>query len=130
MVLVQDVFYQTQSMTLVQIRDVITWAHENSLNTHVTMLNARKSWARVKSDKDFNEVFDLIDYRASVIFRIILRKEMNLYGIVTDEMVIGDIIEIGIRGIRVVPNEYFISIMVDKKHIGELVERYELEEIP
>ena len=124
-----DVFYRTHGMTLEQVREIVAWAHENALKTNVSMLNVRKSPAGDRSDKDFNEVFDLITDEASVIFRIILRKEKNLYAILTDDVVIDDIIEIGVRGIDVGPNEYLISILVDKKYMDELVERYGLEEM-
>lgn len=127
--MVYDIFYRTCGMSVERIKEIIAWAHENGLSTRVTMLNARKSLGRVDSDKDFNEVFDLIDERCGDFFRIILRKEMNLFAILTDELFIDDIIEIGIRGIDVGPNEFFISILVDKKYIGELLGRYGLEKI-
>ena len=59
--MVYDIFHRTRGMSVERIKEIIAWAHERSLSTRVTMLNARKSPGRVYSDRDFNEVFNLID---------------------------------------------------------------------
>ena len=124
--MVQDMFYDTEGITPETIREIFTWADGNGLKTEVTMLNADVSFARGRSDKDFYTVLGLIDESAARFFVFILRKHMNLYLILTDNAVIDDVIEIGIRNINVGPNEYFISVLVDKEHLNYLVDKYEL----
>jgi len=123
----RDVFYSLKSDSLADIKDILSWANKNGLRTNVTMLDVRVSFARIKSDKDFEEVFDLINETSN--FRLILRKNMNLFDILSDEKIINDILEIGIRGIDADSKEYFIMIYLEKNFLEKLKKRYELKEI-
>ncbi len=124
----RDRFYYLKHNTLANIRDVILWADKNGFRTLVDMLDVRVSMGRIQSDKDFKTVFGLINVKAKPYFRIILRKNMNLFGYLYDEAVIGDLLEIGIRGIDVDRKEYFIFIYLMPELIEELKKRHELLE--
>ncbi|MEE8168710.1 MAG: hypothetical protein V3T58_07550 [Candidatus Hydrothermarchaeales archaeon] len=91
------------------------------------MLDVRTSCGRVPSDKDFDTVFGLVDKSAAKFFVAVLKKDMNLFGILTDERVIDDVLEIGIRSIDVDSKEYFIRVLLDKEYLDELHGRYELD---
>ena len=49
---------------------------------------------------------------------------MNLFGLFYDEAVVGDLLEIAIRGIDVGKTEYFIFIYLDKRQLKELKKKY------
>ena len=91
------------------------------------MLDTDVSFARIESDKDFKTVLNLIDETAKDYFVIIFRKNMNLFGILYDELVVRDMLEIGIRGIDVDSKEYFIMIYLEKGFLDELKRNYEIE---
>jgi hypothetical protein len=110
-----------------KIKEFLKWANNNGLKTAVTMLDVHKSAGRIKSDKDFKTVLALIDNNDTRYFRIILRKQMNLFGISSEEKVIDDMLEIGIRGIDADAKEYFIIIYMDKRFTDTLVKRYDLK---
>ncbi|MCK4649544.1 hypothetical protein KAT51_08475 [bacterium] len=122
-----DIFYRMKNGNPKEIKTILKWANKNGLKTMVTMLEAHKSWSRTKSDKDFDTVVGLINESAAEYFVIIIRKQMNLFGILTDEKVIKDMLEIGIRGIDVDSKEYFICIYLEKDYIHRLKGRYELD---
>lgn len=125
-----DVFYKFKTQTIKDVKDILIWADNNGTCTHVTMLDIQKfGCGRVKSDKDFNTVLNLIDRSASGYLRIILRKKMNLFGILYDKKVIEDILEIAIRGIDVGNKEYFIMIYLEPKFLIELSKNYSLVRI-
>lgn len=109
----RDIFYYLKNNTLANIRDVILWADKNGFRTDVTMLDVRVSVGRVNSDKDFNTVFGLINVKAKLYFRIILRKNMNLFGYLYDKAVTGDLLQIAVRGIDIDRKEYFIFVYLN-----------------
>lgn len=121
-----DVFYSLKNRDVKSVKSILRWANDNSLRTEITMLDIHKSLARTKSDKDFNTILDLVNKKSIGYFRIILRKQMNLFGILTNKKVINDLLEIAIRGIDVDSKEYFIMIYMDKKHLDFLDKKYKL----
>lgn len=125
-----DVFYELKTQTIKNVKDILIWADNNGICTYVTMLDIQKfGCGRVKSDKDFNAVLNLIDRSASGYLRIILRKKMNLFGILYDKKVIEDILEVAIRGIDVGNKEYFIMIYLEPQFLTKLSKSYSLERI-
>ncbi|MBI4980565.1 hypothetical protein HZC30_03355 [Candidatus Woesearchaeota archaeon] len=122
----QDIFYDLENKTVKKVRELLKWANENGERTDVDMLDVYKSWARTKSDKGLEKVLGLIDRKALPYFRVIVRKEMNLFGILTEEKVIKDMLEIGIRGIDVDSKEYFIFIWMEKEYLEELKRKYKI----
>ncbi len=125
--MVQDIFYDLENKTVKKVKEILKWADENGERTDVDMLDVYKSWARTKSDKDLETVLSLIDKKALPYFRIIVRKEMNLFGILSEEKIIKDMLEIGIRGIDVDSKEYFIFIWMEKKYLEELERKYKIK---
>lgn len=123
----QDVFYKLKDDSLTNIRNIMSWADTNGVLTEVTMLDAGVSFARIESDKDFKTVLNLIDETAKDYFVIIFRKNMNLFGILYDELVVRDMLEIGIRGVDVDSKEYFIMIYLEKGFLDELKRNYGIE---
>ncbi len=127
--MVQDIFYDLENKTVKKVKEILKWADENGERTDVDMLDVYKSWARTKSDKDLETVLSLIDKKALPYFRIIVRKEMNLFGILSEEKIIKDMLEIGIRGIDVDSKEYFIFIWMEKGYRKELERKYKIKGI-
>jgi hypothetical protein len=127
-----DVFYKLTHNTIKNIKDVLIWADKNGERTDLLMRD--DSWNRimlgkVQSDKDFKALCGLINRNNKTYFRIILRKEMNLFAILYNEKVIKDILEIVIRGIDVGSKEYFIRIYLQKKFLKELSKSHIIEKI-
>lgn len=125
----QDVFYKLKNPSSKRAKELLRWANDNGLRTYVTMLDIHKSVARIPSDKNFDTVVNLIGAVAAKFLRVILRKDMNLFGRLTDELVINDILEIGIRSIDADSKEYFICVLLDKKFLNVLKRTYELERV-
>lgn len=125
--MVQDIFYDLENKTVKKVKEILKWADKNGERTDVDMLDVYKSWARTKSDKDLETVLSLIDKKALPYFRIIVRKEMNLFGILSEEKIIKDMLEIGIRGIDVDSKEYFIFIWMEKGYLEELERKYKIK---
>ena len=116
----QDNFYELRRTTVKKVKEILRWATQNGVYTEVTMLDINKSWGRIRSDKDFEAVLEAIDKKALPYFRIIIRKNFNLFGILYDEKVIRDMLEIAIRGIDIERKEYFIIIFMEKEYLKNL----------
>ena len=125
--MIQDIFYKLKNNSLANIQNIMSWADDHGVLTGVTMLDTDVSFARIESDKDFKTVLNLIDETAKDYFVIIFRKNVNLFGILYDELVVRDMLEIGIRGIDVDSKEYFIMIYLEKGFLDELKRNYEIE---
>ncbi|RLG13074.1 MAG: hypothetical protein DRN71_05455 [Candidatus Nanohalarchaeota archaeon] len=124
-----DDFYVLRNPRQGIVKEILAWASKNGLKTDVDMLEAYKSFRRTKADKEFGDVLNMINKDSVEYFRIILRKQENLFGILTDKMEIKDILQIGIRGIDVGSKEYFISVYLDKEKLKILKEKYDLEKL-
>ena len=124
-----DIFWRLKNNTISNIKDILSWANKNGLRTEVTMLDVYVSAGRIKSDKDFLTVLNLVNRSAKTYFRIILRKNMNLFLILYNRKVIRDVLEIGIRGIDVESKEYFIMIYLKKEFLKNLSRKYDIKRI-
>lgn len=124
-----DVFYKLKNGSIRNIKDILIWADKNGSLTNVTMLDVNISFRREKSDRNFNTVLSQIGKPAKIFFRIILRRKMNLFGILYNKMVIKNILEVVIRGIDIESKEYFIEIFMDKKFLEKISENYDIERI-
>lgn len=124
-----DVFYELEKENIEEIKKVLKWAKENSRIIKVNVLDCSKSFGRGKADKTFDEVFNLIDKNSLGFFRIILRKDTNVFGLFSDKLKIMDYLEIGIRSINVGRKEYFIFIYLNKKKLGELKKAFVIKEV-
>jgi len=123
----EDIFYMLKNKNVKNVKEILKWAKENSKLVRVHMLDCNKSFARVKADKTFNEVFNLIDEKSRDFFVIILRKDENVFGLFSDKLKIMDYLEIGIRSINVDRKEYFIFIYLDKNKLNELKKKFDIK---
>ena len=122
-------FWTLKNNTVSNIKNILSWANKNGLRTEVTMLDVYVSAGRIKSDKDFQTVLSLVNRSAKTYFRIILRKNMNLFLILYNRKVIRDVLEIAIRGIDVDSKEYFIMIYLKKEFLKNLSRKYDIKRI-
>lgn len=122
-----DQFYDLKQPTIANVKAVLTWAKERSIKTFIDYLDCSKSTARQTSDMSFDEVLELIDKAAAVFFRVILRKNYNWFGILSNDAHVEDVIEIGIRGIQDGKKELFIFSYLKKELFEELQNKYELD---
>lgn len=123
----EDIFFELKQSSTRKIKGILNWANDKGFNTSVSMLDVRLSSARTKADKTFEEVTALI--HKNVFFRIILRKNTNLFLIVSNKKVYGDYLEIAIRNIDVGNKEYFIFVYLEPKYLDYLLNDYSLRRI-
>ena len=108
-----DDFYRIDDLTVPKIKKILRWARDNCAWMNVDMLDCSVRLNRVSSDIDFNDLVDLVDKGAEPFFRIIIRKNMNLFGYPVDDREERDMLMIGIRSIEVDNKEYFIFIYME-----------------
>ncbi len=121
-----DIFLKLTEPSIKAIKDILIWGKNNSLDTAVTMLDMNISIGRLPSDLDFNSALGLLSDSAIDYFRIILRKEMNLYFVSDTLEGNDDILEIGIRNLNLNGKEYFIRLYLKKEMLEELKKKYQL----
>lgn len=119
-----DRFYSLNNPTLKDVQDILLWAYENGLRTDVDMLKG--SMIRKTADKSFDEVLGLMKGGAVGFFKIILRHQMNVFGVLSDHLDRRDILELFIRNIEVDGAEYFIFIYMDPQNLSWLQSHYSL----
>jgi hypothetical protein len=125
----QDQFYDLKVPTASNAKAALSWAKERSIKTFIDYLDCSKSSARQPSDMVFDDVLKLIDESAAKFFRVIVRKNYNWFGLLSDDAHVEDVIEIGIRGIRDGKREIFIFSYLEKTLFQDLEERFELVQI-
>lgn len=123
----EDILFELKQSSARKIKEIFNWANNKGFNTSVSMLDVRISVARTKADKTFEEVMALI--HKNVIFRIVLRKNANLFLMVSNKKVYGDYLEIAVRNIDVGNKEYFIFVYLEPKHLDYLLNNYNLRRI-
>jgi hypothetical protein len=111
-----DDFYSLKKPSVKTVKEIFLWARDNAEKVNVDM-RVQGELARKPADRSFEEVLGLVSVKALPYFRIIYRKQMNLFGILYNDLHISDILEIAIRGIDVKNKEYFLFIYLNKKHI-------------
>ena len=121
-----DQFYDLKHSTISNVKAAIKWAKELSIKTFIDYLDCSKSTARQHSDMAFDEILELINEAAAQYFRIILRKNFNWFGILTNNKHIEDVIEIGIRGIMVGKKEIFVFCYLKRKLFEDMEKQFEL----
>jgi hypothetical protein len=105
-----DIFYKLIKKDIREIKDILLWTHQNAIKTEISMLDCSKSFARERADKSFDEVMRQITDDALDYFRIILRKDCNAWGIISDDNKPVDFLEIGIRNIMINEIEHFLQL--------------------
>jgi hypothetical protein len=121
-----DIFYDVKDLTVETLKEIILWAKQNAIRVDVDMLNCKKSFCRQKADKSFEEVFKHISNKCLGMFRIIFRKEMNTFMILSDKKEIRNIVEVFLRSIDIDGIEYFLFIYLNESKLSFLKENYNL----
>lgn len=124
-----DQFYDLKHFTIANVQAALRWAKERSIKTFIDYLDCSKSAARKPSDMAFDEVLELIHEAAARYFRIILRKNFNWFGILTNNKHLEDVIEMGIRGIMVGKKEIFVFCYLKKELFEEMTGKFALTQI-
>lgn len=120
-------FYELVQKDIRKIKDILVWAHKNAIKTEICMLDCSKSFARRKVDTPFKEMVEKITYDALGFFCIILRKNGNGWGIISDNNEPIDFLEIGIRNIMIMGIEYFIFIYLEDTKLLDLKKIYKIK---
>lgn len=124
-----DIFFELTQPTIANVRAVLAWAEKYAIKTAIDYLDCSKSFSRQPSDMAFNEVLELIDKVAAQYFRIILRKNYNWFGILTNNKHLEDVIEMGIRGIMIGKKEIFVFCYLKKELFEEITGKFALTQI-
>lgn len=124
-----DDFYILAKPTVKKAKELITWAKKNALKTEVDVLDCKKSLARQRSDKTFEEVFNHITKESTKYLRIVLRKDWNAFLILSEEKKIMDVVEVFIRSIDIENKEYFFFIYLEVDKLKELKKKYKLKKL-
>lgn len=80
------------------------------------------------SDKPFEEVVRHVNRKSKAYFRVILRKDRNWFLLLTDDLHIEDMLEIGIRGVEIDGEEYFTFSYLKKEMLSKLRRKFLLSE--
>jgi hypothetical protein len=131
-----DIFYVLEKVNAKKIKEIFREANKESLETDLSY-QPLHNIGRQRADKDFDTLIDAINYESlkhkfiTHHFRIILRKEMNLFGIISDKKERKDILEIFIDNIYLdnEKEEYSIFMYLDKAYLSKLKEKYDLREL-
>ena len=124
----QDIFYWLKRPTVAGVRAVLNWAHKRAMRTDVYCSDTAKDVRKEYSDRPFKEVLRHINGKSKSYFRVILRKDRNWYLLLTDNLHIEDMIEIGIRGVDIDDEEYFIHSYLKKEMLGKLKRKFSFKE--
>ena len=124
-----DQFYDLKRPTIANVQSALKWVEARAIKTFIDYLDCSKSTARQPSDMAFDEVLKLIDEAAAQYFRVILRKNFNWFGILTNNKHLEDVIEIGLRGIMVGKKEIFVFCYLKRKLFEEMAGKLALTQI-
>ena len=124
----QDIFYWLKRSTITEVRAVLNWARKRAMRTDVYCSDTAKMVRKQSSDRPFEDVMRYINREARSYFRIILRKNRNWFLLLTDKLHIEDMLEIGIRGVEIDGEEYFIHSYLKKEILSKLRRKFLLRE--
>jgi hypothetical protein len=111
----QDIFYNTQRLSLETKHSILTDARQKSFNWWVDILDCFKSAARQRIEIDFNEILAKLD--DSCYFVFINRKGFNEkeYRVETGFCtMIGSV-------------NYYLWIQIKENYLKEFIEKYQLQ---
>jgi len=111
-------------------RAVLGWANRHALRTDISFRDNSGFSGRKPADKTFEEVVSHVGRRAKSYFRVILRRNQNWFLLLTDKKHIEDIVEIGIGGVEIGTNEYFIHCFLKKEFVNPLRKKFRLTDRP
>jgi DUF1365 family protein len=124
-----DDFYYLEKPTIKKVKELLVWAKSHALRVDVDVLDCKKSFARQKSDKTFEQILPFIGKSSIDFLRVILRRNWNTFLILSNKLKIMDIVEVCIRSIDIDDKEYFFFIYLDVDKLEELKKRYKLKKI-
>jgi hypothetical protein len=124
----QDLFLWLKRPTIANVKAVLTWANERAMRTDIDCSDTAKMIRRQPSDKPFEEVVRHINGKSKSYFRVILRKNRNWFLLLTDDLHIEDMLEIGIRGIEIDGEEYFTFSYLKKEMLSKLKKKFSFRE--
>lgn len=124
----QDDFYILKKNSVKKTREFLQWAKNNSLLVNLYMHEGTRV-SSAPSDKAFDELLGLVSGKNLSFLRVALRKQMNLYLLLTNHLCRKDILEVALPHMPVGNKTYFISILLNKKHLPGLKKKYDLKQI-
>ena len=124
----QDLFFRLKKSALAKIRSLFEWGHKHAMRSDVYFWE-NTNLAKRPAEETFEEVLGYINRNAKPFFRVILRKDMNWFLLLTRKKHSEDLIEICIRGIDVGPKEYFVRCFLKKEWMPALKKKFPLEQI-
>lgn len=124
----QETFYSLNRPTISEVRAVLNWANERAMRTSVYCSDTAKIVRKQSSDRPFEDVVRRINGKSKSYFRVILRKNWNWYLLFTDHLHIEDFLEIGIRGVDIDNEEYFIHCYLRKEMLSKLKRTFSFRE--
>ena len=123
----QETFYWLKHPTIAEIRAVLNWAHARAMKTHIFCSDRAKMVRKQASEKSFEEVVRYINRESKPFFRVIFRKDMNWFLLLSDKLHIKDMLEIGICGIGINGEEYFIHSYLKKEMLPLLKKKFSFQ---
>ncbi len=124
----QDIFFHLKNPTLTKIRNLFEWGHKHAMRSDVYFWEDT-NLAKRPAEETFGEVLGYINRGAKPFFRVILRKNMNWFLLLSNKRRLEDLVEIGIRGIDVGAKEYFVRCFLKKEWMPALKKKFSLEQI-
>lgn len=124
----QDLFLWLKHPTIMEVRAVLNWAHKRAMRTDIFASDTAKDVRKDYSDKSFGEVVRHVNGKSKSYFRVILRKNRNWYLLLTEKLHIEDMLEIGIRGVEIDGEEYFIHSYLKKEMLNQLRKNFLFKE--
>jgi len=121
-----DVIFQLKNPSLDKIKEVLIWANSIGKKTDINMVDCYMGFTQMASDRSFSDVMNLITPACVDFFRIILRRSMNVFGIISKEPDTRDVLEISVRGIGKGRAEYLICIYLQEECLEELQKMVEV----
>jgi len=117
-----DKWYKLYNNSVKNIQNIIKYCIDNSIIYYIDVLNDNNPYMRQKANNiDIKQL--LLNIKDPDYFRIILRKDYTLYEL---NKKYDEILEIGIRGIYINNNEYFIFIYCDKSIFDNINNKWKL----
>ena len=125
-----DMFFELPRKTLKKVKDILVWANENKIKTRLDIM-PKSDVRRIRVDRTFEEILNMVKEEHVENIRIILRKNMLWWGNLSeDPSKRDDVLEIAIFGLREENDgEYLIFIWVDKNKLEGLKKKYNLKEM-
>jgi len=118
--------YKPKNLTIKTVREIYQWAHANATLTEISKLDFSKSYARIPTEKSFEDVMAKLNHEAIPYFIIIFRELFNVYGLKPRNQSEQGYFEVMIRGVYIDGYEHFLFERLEKSKFPEIFERFEI----